>query len=103
MKPWTEFSGTSRFRVIRCLGAGGMGVVYEAEDRERGQRVALKTLRLTDSDTLYRLKQEFRRLADLSHPNLVALGELVVGDECFFTMELVAGTDLVTYVRGGAA
>jgi hypothetical protein len=94
-----DFSGTSRFRVLRRIGAGGMGVVYEAEDVEHGRRVALKTLKHTDSDTLYRLKQEFRTLADLSHPNLVALHELVVGEQCFFTMELLQGTDVVRYVR----
>jgi hypothetical protein len=95
-----EFAGTARYRVIRRLGAGGMGVVYEAEDGERGQRVALKTLRYPDADTLYRMKQEFRALADLSHRNLVALHELVVGERCFFTMELVRGTDLLTHVCG---
>jgi serine/threonine protein kinase len=97
-----EFLGTGRFRVIRRLGAGGMGVVYEAEDRERGQLVALKTLRSADSHRLYRLKREFRALADLHHPNLVSLYELVVGQECFFTMELLSGTDFLTYVRAPA-
>jgi hypothetical protein len=52
----------------------------------KGQRVALKTIRSRDSDTLYRLKREFCALADLSHPNLVALHELLVGDECFFSL-----------------
>jgi tRNA A-37 threonylcarbamoyl transferase component Bud32 len=94
-----EFEGTSRFKVIRRIGAGAMGVVYEAEDRERGQRIALKTLRSADSHTLYRLKREFRALADLSHPNLVSLFELVVGKECFFTMELIHGLDFLGYLR----
>ena len=40
-----EFTGTDRFLVIRRVGAGGMGVVYEVLDRERNTRVALKTLR----------------------------------------------------------
>jgi hypothetical protein len=98
-----EFEGTQRFRVLRRIGAGGMGVVYEAEDRERGQRVALKTLKRADSDTFYRLKREFRALADLQHPNLVALFELVVAEHSFFTMELLSGCDLLSYVRRSTA
>src|SRR5204862_7856297 len=95
-----EFAGTQRFAVLRRLGEGGMGVVYEAEDRERGQKVALKTFRRTDSDTIYRLKQEFRALAQVSHPNLAALYDLVVdGKSCFFTMELLDGSDFLTWVQ----
>lgn len=97
-----EFPGTGRFEVRRRIGAGGMGVVYEAVDVERGERLALKTLRRADSSQLYRLKQEFRALTDLIHPNLVRLHELVSqNDRWFFTMELVDGVDLLQYVRVG--
>jgi len=77
-----------------------MGVVYEAKDDLLDTTVALKTLRTRTPEALARLKREFRVLQSVQHPNLVTLGELVVDeDECFFTMELVDGGDIVTHVR----
>ncbi len=97
-----EFRGTNRFQVIRRLKTGGAGVVYEVYDRERGLRVALKTLRHMNADALYRFKQEFRSSAEIVHPNLVPLYELISdGEQWFFTMELIDdGVDLLSYVRG---
>ena len=96
-----EWKGTARYEVTRCLGEGGMGVVYEAFDRERRQKVALKTLLHFSPAALYRFKQEFRTLADVTHTNLVHLYELVATDAegVFFTMELIDGKDFVTYTR----
>ncbi|HRI10723.1 MAG TPA: serine/threonine-protein kinase, partial [Nannocystaceae bacterium] len=88
------------YRILRRLGAGAMGVVYEARHAERGERVALKTLHDLDPGALFRLKNEFRRLADLRHPNLASLYELASdGGRWFLTMEFIDGVDFVTYVR----
>jgi serine/threonine protein kinase len=88
-----------RYEIRRTLGRGAMGVVYEAFDRVRGARVALKAMRRLSATDLYRFKQEFRALADVSHPNLAALHELETdGDRTFFTMEVVEGVDFLTFV-----
>jgi eukaryotic-like serine/threonine-protein kinase len=95
-----EFEGTDRFLIIRRIGAGGMGVVYEALDRDRNARVALKTLRTLKPDAILRFKNEFRSLSDLHHPNLASLGELFEHEgQWFFTMELVRGVHFLDYVR----
>ncbi|WP_437983549.1 serine/threonine-protein kinase [Sorangium sp. So ce117] len=95
-----EFGGTRRFQVVRVVGRGGMGVVYEAFDRERKGRVALKILRNLSADARLRFKNEFRALQDIQHPNLVSLGELHEEEgQLFFTMELIRGVDFVVHVR----
>ncbi|HWP36825.1 MAG TPA: AAA family ATPase [Gemmatimonadales bacterium] len=96
----SEFQGTDRFKPLRRLGAGGMGVVYAAHDTRRDEVVALKTLLYVSPAAVYRLKREFRALSDVVHPNLIALYELMGDDrDWFFTMELIEGAGFTDYVR----
>lgn len=90
-----------RFELLRPLGKGGFGVVFEAFDRESGTVVALKQLHRVAPRSLYQFKQEFRALADVTHENLVRLYELESeGGEWFFTMERIDGVELSEWVRG---
>ncbi len=88
------------YRLLGEIGRGGMGIVYEAQRQGSTSSVALKTLSRFEPHALHRFKQEFRILADLAHPNLVQLGELVTTQrEPFFTMEFIRGVSFRDYVR----
>ena len=98
-----------RYQLIRRLGAGAMGVVWEADDTALGHRVALKFLqpdRVADVQYRGRLLREAHSLARLRHPNIVTVYELGrCGDgpdaEMFLSLELVEGIDARTW-RGAA-
>ena len=92
--------GAGRFEVRGTLGAGGAGVVYRAYDHQLQREVALKLLRTASGRDLYRFKREFRALADIVHPNLVALHELhAIAGDWYFTMELIEGVSFIDWVR----
>ena len=88
-----------RFDVIRELGSGGMGIVYEAFDRELSRRVAAKVFHDRSLDTADRIKREFRVAAAVKHPGLVRLGELFEHDDSLcFSMELIEGPGIAAWV-----
>ncbi len=98
-----SFPDVPRFEMLSRLGEGGMGVVYEAYDREYDAKVALKVLRFSDhGERIQKFKQEFRLLQEIRHPNLARFLELMEHDgRWFFTMELVNGTHFLDWIRPG--
>jgi HAMP domain-containing protein/predicted Ser/Thr protein kinase len=97
LRPGTVFA--NRYEVKEILGAGGMGVVYRAFDRELQEPVAIKTLRpeamAGESVALERFKQEIRLARRIAHRNVVRtydLGE--INGVYYLTMEYVEGTSL---------
>ncbi len=102
MKQNAEGDPFQRFALIRPLGSGGFGAVYEASDATSDQRVALKELTNISPSTVLRFKQEFRALSGVHHPNLVSIRELIEQNgRWYIVMELVEGKDLVHFVRFG--
>jgi serine/threonine protein kinase/predicted Zn-dependent peptidase len=95
-----------RYTIVRTLGAGGMGVVYEAYDADLDRAVALKVLRTElDRDPERRdwLMREAKALAKLSHPNVVHVYEVGRHEEqVYLAMELVAGQTFRDWVDDDA-
>jgi len=88
-----------RFKITSRLGSGSFGIVYEAFDRYRNRTVALKMLERAVPDAVARFKREFRYLAELRHPNLASLYELLLlGDKWALSMELIRGTELLEHL-----
>ncbi len=98
----TALERLGNYHLLRKLGEGGMGIVYEARPLTGGGTVALKTLRSVTPESLARLKSEFRVLSDLAHRNLVKFFDLDTTERIpFFTMEVLVGKPFSEYVSAG--
>lgn len=90
----SEFGG-GRYELLRLVGAGGMGIVYEAWDSRLDRSVALKVMLTENADAERRLRREARAMARLSHPNVVAIYDVgVCRGRTFIITELVVGGTL---------
>jgi serine/threonine-protein kinase len=85
-----------RYRIVRTLGAGGMGTVYEGVRVSDAKRVALKTLRGNfDAKHMARLAREGQLAADVDHPNIVPVIDIAIADGLLFlVMDLIDGRGL---------
>jgi tetratricopeptide (TPR) repeat protein/tRNA A-37 threonylcarbamoyl transferase component Bud32 len=102
-----EYVG-ARFRIVRFIAQGGMGEVYEADDLELGERIALKTILpevANQPELMARFKQEIQLARKVTHPNVCRVFDIAVhaqrdGTEVtFLTMELLDGETLSEYMR----
>ena len=101
-----DFTAT-RYTIVREIARGGMGVVYEAEDRELSRRVAIKVVPVEDRSraAAQRLRDEATIIAALEHPGIVPVhdaGELPDG-RAWYAMKLVKGQTLTAVLESGVA
>src|SRR5215471_15495669 len=87
-----------RYEILRELGEGGMGAVYQARDRELDRTIALKTVRpdlAQSASSLQRFKQELILARQITHRNVIRIYDLGEADGVkYITMEYVDGKDL---------
>ena len=96
-----------RYRILKAIGRGGMEDVYLANDLILdNEKVAIKVLRTnyqTDQVAVARFQSEARAMAELSHPNIVAIRDIGEEDgQQFLVMEYVDGSDLKKYIQDHA-
>jgi len=98
-----------RYGIVRVLGRGAMGVVYEARDPNLDRQVAIKTIRVQSlsaeaaSEYEIRFRTEARSAARLNHPNIVSVFDSGQdGEEAYLVMEFIQGEDLKHHLECGA-
>ncbi len=94
----------NRYLIVRLLGQGGMGAVYQATDQRLGHTIALKQPFFTDEMMLKAFEREARLLASLRHPALPKVSDhFTESNGQFLVMEYITGNDLMTMLekRGG--
>ncbi len=95
----------SNYRLIRLLGGGGMGLVFEGEDLKLGRRVAIKLLPAelaSEPGAFERFEREARAASSLDHPNICSIYQLGEHDgQPFIVMQLLEGTTLREWIEAG--
>ena len=92
----------NRYKIIRKLGQGGMGAVFEAYDQTLETQVAVKTNFNPAPESVAQFLQEARLLASLKHPNLPRVTDyFVMGNEQFLVMDFIPGDDLGKRAKPG--
>ncbi|MBI2213315.1 MAG: protein kinase [Acidobacteria bacterium] len=101
----------SRYKIVRLLGRGGMGEVYEAEDLELGETIAIKIIQrdlATDEPSMIRFRREIQLSRRVTHPNICRVFDLHIDSSgtdqiSFVTMELLDGRTLGHLLRAQGA
>src|ERR1043165_9453633 len=84
-----------RYRIVRQLGRGGMGTVYEAVDLRLGHQVAVKQTLSANQGLCKQFEQEARLMASLNHPALLRVSDYFSEENCaFLIMQYIDGADL---------
>ena len=104
--PLSPPSSIGRYRIIRLLGEGGMGAVYEAEQDQPRRTVALKVIKagLGGPELLRRFEHEFQALGRLQHPGIAQIYDAGSADsgcglQPYFAMEFIRGASLLRYAE----
>ena len=95
-----------RYRIVRVLGEGGMGIVYEAEQEQPRRSVALKVIKpgFATPERLWRFEHESKALGRLQHPGIAQIYEASTvhagfGQQPYFAMEFIRGQSLLSYAE----